>query len=70
MAGVIAAAAVFGPSPAPILIAIAYVVGASIPLAAIGVWGRRRARDRSARSAGRGSSERSVSRWWRPRSSC
>ena len=41
MAGVIAAAAVFGPSPETILIAIAYVVGASIPLAAIAIWGRR-----------------------------
>jgi cytochrome c biogenesis protein CcdA/thiol-disulfide isomerase/thioredoxin len=41
MAAVIAAAATFGPSPETVAIAMAYVVGAAVPLAAIGLWGRR-----------------------------
>ena len=49
MAAVIAAAAVNGPSPAAVLIASAYVLGAIVPLAAIARWGRRF----SAASAGR-----------------
>jgi thiol-disulfide isomerase/thioredoxin len=41
MAAVIAAAAVSGPTPAAVAIALAYVAGAIIPLAAIAAWGRR-----------------------------
>ncbi len=41
MAAVIAAAVTFGPSPATLVIAVAYVVGASIPLAMVARWGRR-----------------------------
>ncbi|HZC31721.1 MAG TPA: redoxin family protein [Candidatus Bathyarchaeia archaeon] len=41
MAAVIAAAAVHGPTPITIAVAIAYVVGAIVPLAAIARWGRR-----------------------------
>jgi len=41
MAAVIAAAAVSGPTPAAVAIALAYLAGAVIPLAAIARWGRR-----------------------------
>ena len=41
MAGVIAAAAVHGPSIETVAIAIAYVAGAAVPIAAIAGWGRR-----------------------------
>src|SRR5258705_13484624 len=41
MAAVIAAAVVSGPSPLAVAIAVAYVAGAVIPLAAIAGWGRR-----------------------------
>ncbi len=41
MAAVIAAAVVSGPTPAAVAIAIAYVIGAIVPLAAIATWGRR-----------------------------
>ncbi len=41
MAAVIATAAVNGPSLAALLVATAYVAGASVPLAAIAFWGRR-----------------------------
>jgi cytochrome c biogenesis protein CcdA/thiol-disulfide isomerase/thioredoxin len=44
MATVIAAAVVSGPSPFALAIALAYVVGAVIPLAAIARWGRRASR--------------------------
>ncbi len=40
MAGVIAAAAVEGPSPSGVAIAAAYVVGATVPLAALAIGGR------------------------------
>ena len=41
MAAVIATAVVSGPSLATVAIALAYVAGAIVPLAAIAVWGRR-----------------------------
>lgn len=41
MAGVIAAAAVHGPSIETVAIAIAYVAGAAVPIALIAGWGRR-----------------------------
>lgn len=41
MAGVIAAAAVRGPSIETVAIAIAYVAGAAVPIGAIAGWGRR-----------------------------
>lgn len=41
MAAVIAAAVVSGPSPLAVAIAVAYVAGAIVPLAAIARWGRR-----------------------------
>jgi len=44
MAAVIAAAVVSGPTPVAIAIALAYVAGAAIPLAAIARWGRRASR--------------------------
>jgi cytochrome c biogenesis protein CcdA/thiol-disulfide isomerase/thioredoxin len=53
MAAVIAAAAVNGPSPAAVAIALAYVAGAIVPLAAIAVWGRRVATTLGARRTDR-----------------
>ncbi len=44
MAAVIAAAVVSGPTPVAVAIALAYVAGAAIPLAAIARWGRRASR--------------------------
>ncbi len=41
MAAVIGAAVVSGPTPAAVAIAVAYVAGAIVPLAAIARWGRR-----------------------------
>ena len=41
MAAVIATAVVSGPTPAAVTIAIAYVLGAIVPLAAVAAWGRR-----------------------------
>lgn len=59
MAAVIAAAAVNGPSLSALAIAVAYVAGATLPLAAIARWGRRasrrvdgRGRDRLRRTFG------------------
>ncbi|GAC1664593.1 MAG: hypothetical protein NVS9B8_05080 [Candidatus Limnocylindrales bacterium] len=51
MAAVIASAVVGGPSPFALAIAGAYVVGATIPLAAIARWGHRATRTVNARRA-------------------
>jgi cytochrome c biogenesis protein CcdA/thiol-disulfide isomerase/thioredoxin len=53
MAAVIAAAVVSGPSPLAVAIAVAYVTGAAIPLAAIARWGRRASGSVDARRAER-----------------
>lgn len=44
MAAVLAAAVVSGPTPIAVAIALAYVAGAALPLAAIARWGRRATR--------------------------
>jgi cytochrome c biogenesis protein CcdA/thiol-disulfide isomerase/thioredoxin len=53
MAAVIATAIISGPTPAAVAIAIAYVLGAIVPLAAVAAWGRRVTSRMSGRAAER-----------------
>jgi len=59
MAGVIAAAAIDGPSAETVLIALAYVAGAAVPVAIVAGWGRR-ASDAMGGAARRGQLRRAL----------